>query len=144
MKIWTDDPDWAPELYEARALALAFVKKHGRWQRNAATCLIAERNRLTVTYHPQRSPLLLTIDAPGESAEPSACVLSIEWNDGAAWRMVIETYHQGRWQSRLKAMVQPRPWLQRWRAMATFTGSLPRQQACVCQSKQLLLEPEKR
>jgi hypothetical protein len=133
MKIVTDDPDWAPELYEARALALALVRKHGRWQHSASTCLIAERNRLTVTYYPHRSPLLLTIDASGESAE--ARVLSIEWNDGAAWRMAIETYHRGRWQSRLKAMVQPRPWLQRWRAMATFTGSLPRQQTGVCQSK---------
>ena len=144
MKILTDDPDWAPELYEARALALAFVKKHGRWQRSASTCLIAERNRLTVTYYPHRSPLLLTIDASGESAEPIARVLSIEWNDGAAWRMAIETYQQGRWQSRLKSMVQPRPWLQRWRAMATFTGSLPRQPACVSQSKQFLLKPEER
>jgi hypothetical protein len=141
MKILTDDPDWAPELYEA--LALALVRKHGRWQRNAATFLIAERNRLTVTYYPHRSPLLLTIDASGESAQPFARVLSIEWNDGAAWRMAIETYHQGRWQSRLKAMVQPRPWLQRWRAMATFTGSLPRQQAGASESKRLLLEPEK-
>jgi hypothetical protein len=143
MKILTDDPDWAPELYEARALALALVRKHGRWQRNAATFLIAERNRLTVTYYPHRSPLLLTIDASGESAQPFARVLSIEWNDGVAWRLAIETYHQGRWQSRLKAMVQPRPWLQRWRAMATFTGSLPRQQAGASESKRLLLEPEK-
>jgi hypothetical protein len=28
MKILTDDPDWAPELYEARALAMTFVRKH--------------------------------------------------------------------------------------------------------------------
>jgi hypothetical protein len=143
MKILTDDPDWAPELYEARALALAFVRRHGRWQRSATTFLVAERSRLTVTYYPHRSPLLLTIDAPGESTESFARVLSLEWNDGSAWRMAIETYHRGRWQARLKAVVQPRPWLQRWRAMATFTGTLPRQQAGVSQSKPFLLEPEK-
>jgi hypothetical protein len=128
MKIVTDDPDWAPELYEARALAMTFVGRHGRWQRNIVTRLVAELNGLTVTYYPQRSPLLLTIDASGESVEAFARVLKIEWNDGAAWRMAIETYHRGRWQSRLKATVHPRPWLQRWRALATFTGSLPRRE----------------
>src|ERR1700694_600460 len=134
MKIVTDDPDWAPDLYEARALAMTFVRKHGRWQRNAMTFVVAERNGLTVTYYPHRSPLLLTIDAAGESVEPLTRVLKIEWNDGAAWRVAIETYHHGRWQSRLKAMVHPRPWSQRWRALATFTGSLPRQKIGVSQS----------
>jgi hypothetical protein len=134
MKIVTDDPDWAPDLYEARALAMTFVRKHGRWHRNAMTFLVAERNGLTVTYYPHQSPLLLTIDAAGESVEPLTRVLKIEWNDGAAWRVAIETSHQGRWQSRLKAMVHPRPWLQRWRALATFTGSLPRQKIGVSQS----------
>ena len=134
MKILTDDPDWAPELYEARALAMNFVRMYGRWQRNAVKFLVAERNGLTVTYYPHRSPLLLTIDASGESVEPFARVLTIEWNDGAAWRVAIETFHHGRWQSRLKAMVHPRPWLERWPALATFTGSLPRQQTGVSKS----------
>jgi hypothetical protein len=29
MKILTDDPDWARDIYEARALAMMFVRKHG-------------------------------------------------------------------------------------------------------------------
>jgi hypothetical protein len=62
MKILTDDPDWAPELYEARAMRPA--------------------RRL----------------------------------------------------SRSHAMVHPRPWLERWPALATFTGSLPRQQTGVSKS----------
>jgi hypothetical protein len=123
MKIVTDDPDWAPKLYEARALAMRFVRKHGRWQRNAVMFLVARRNGLTVAYHPHRSPLLLTIDSAGESGERSERVLRIEWNEKDAWRVAIETYHSGRWESRLKAMVHPRPWLERWRAVASFTAS---------------------
>jgi len=129
MKILTDDPDWAPELYEARALAMKFVRRHGRWQcGDAVSLLVAKRSSLTVTYYPHRSPLMLTIDVSGGSVEPFGRVFKIEWNDGDAWRVTIETYRHGRWQSRLKAMVYPRPWLERWRALATFTGSLPRQQ----------------
>ena len=123
MKILTDDPDWAPKLYEARALAIRFVKEHGRWQPGATAFLVAERNGLTITYYPHRSPLLLTIDASGETAGRFERVLSIEWNDGDAWRVVIEAYHPGRWESRLKTMVHPRPWLERWRAVALFTAS---------------------
>jgi hypothetical protein len=118
MKILTDDPDWMREVYQARALAMMFVRKHGRALQNDR-CLRAVRNGLTVSYHPDRSPLQLTVDASG------ARVLGIEWNDGDAWRMAIETYHRGRWESRLKAMVHPRPWLVRWRSWVTFTGSLP-------------------
>jgi len=33
--------------------------------------------------------------------------------------------HSGRWESRLKAMVHPRPWLERWRALSQETD-LPR------------------
>jgi hypothetical protein len=107
MKILTADPDWAPELYGARALAMTFVRKHGRWQRDAATFLIAERNGLKVTSYLHRSPLMLTIDASGERVEPFARVFKIEWNDGDAWRVAIETYHHGQWQSRLEAIVHP-------------------------------------
>jgi hypothetical protein len=32
------------ELFEARALATTFVRKHGRWQRDAVSFLVAERN----------------------------------------------------------------------------------------------------
>jgi hypothetical protein len=124
MKILTDDPDWAPQLYAARALAIWLVRKLGRPQPDAR--LVAARKGLTVTYHPQRSPLLLTIDAAAESAEGFERVLDIEWNAGDAWRVVIETYRPGRWESRLKNMVHPRPWLERWRAMALFTAPAPR------------------
>jgi len=96
--------------------------------------LVAERNGVRVTYYPHRSPLMLTVDASGESVEPLARVFKIEWNTADAWRAAVETYHRGRWQSRLKAMVRPRPWLERWRALATFTGSLPRQQIGVSKS----------
>jgi len=121
MKILTDDPDWAPKLYAARALAMKFVRKRGRWQHGMV--LVAERNDLTVTYHPHRSPLLLTIDVAGASAGRSECVLEIEWNDGDAWRLAIETYRPGHWETRLKTAVHPRPGLERWRAMALFTAS---------------------
>jgi len=123
MKTLTDDPDWAPKLYEARALAMRFVGKHGRRPHDAATFRVAERNGLRVTHHPQRSPRLLTIDASGYSAGRFERVLEIEWNDGDAWRVAIETYRSGRWESRLKTMVYPQPWLKRWRAMALFTAS---------------------
>lgn len=125
MRILTDDPDWAPKLYEARALAIRFVRKRGRWQHGAMSLLVAERNGLRVTYYPHRSPLLLTIDTSSASAARFERVLNIEWNDGDAWRLAIETYQPGRWESRLKAMVHPRPWLERWRAMALFTASNP-------------------
>jgi hypothetical protein len=123
MKILTDDPDWAPKLYEARALAIRLVRKHGRSQHNPTAFLVAERDGLTVAYHPHRSPRLLTIDASGQAAGRCERVLSIEWNDGDAWRVAIETYHPGRWQTQLKTIVHPRPWLERWRAMALFTAS---------------------
>jgi hypothetical protein len=123
MKILTDDPDWAPQLYAARALAMRLLRKHGRPQPDAR--LATARKGLTVIYHPQRSPLRLTIDAAGESAEGFERVLDIEWNAGDAWRVVIETYRPGRWETRLKNMVHPRPWLERWRAMALFTAPHP-------------------
>jgi hypothetical protein len=117
MKILTDDPDWKRDVYEARALAVAFVGTHGCTGPGGRQ---AAGNGLTVTYHPDRSPMQLTIDATDDR------VLSVEWKPGDAWRMEIETYHSGRWQSRLKAAAHPRPWLERWRAVVTFTGSLPR------------------
>jgi hypothetical protein len=128
MKIITDDPDWARDMYEARALAMMFVGRYGRAPSNATPCKVAARDGLTVTYYPRRSPQLLTIDAPDNRVDASARVLSVEWNDGDAWRVAIETYHRGRWQSRLKAMVHPRPWLERCRALALFTAR-PRQHA---------------
>jgi hypothetical protein len=118
MKILTDDPDWGHDVYQARALAMTFVGKHGRAVPGCA-CRLASGNGLTITHHPNRSPVLLTIDAPGVR------VFSVEWHDRDAWRMTIETFQRGRWESRLKALVHPRPWLQRWRAAVSFTGSLP-------------------
>jgi hypothetical protein len=116
MKILTDDPDWKRDLYEARALAIKFVGRQGRLVEGGHR---AVRNGLTVTYHPDRSPMQLTIDATGVR------VFSVEWKPGDAWRMEIETYQSGRWQSRLKAAAHPRPWLERCRSLVTFTGTLP-------------------
>ena len=55
MNILTDDPDWAPDIYEARALAMMFVRKHG-CALQGSRCLQAVRNGLTVTFYPNRSP----------------------------------------------------------------------------------------
>lgn len=122
MKIITDDPDWARDMYEARALAVRFAGKYRRAQVNGTPCTSAECGGLTVTYDPRRAPVLLTVDVRDNPVAPSERVLSVEWNDGDAWRVTIETYQRGRWQSRLKAMVHPRPWLERWRALAMFTA----------------------
>ena len=116
MKTLTDDPDWARDIYEARVLAMMFVRKYG-CALQGSPCLQASGNGLTATFYPNRSPLLLTIDAP-----PGTRVLSLEWNDGDAWRVAIETYHSGRWESQLKAMAHPRPWLERWRALVPSWG----------------------
>jgi hypothetical protein len=116
MKILTDDPDWARSTYEARALAVKFVERYGCTVRGSP-CVQAIGNGLTVRYYPNGSTVKLTIDARG------ARVLSVEWKDGDAWRMEIEIYKSGRWESRLKATVHPRPWLDRWRAVALFTAS---------------------
>jgi hypothetical protein len=117
MKILTDDPDWKRAVYEARALAVTFVGKYGHTAQGGRQ---ATANGLTVSYHPDQSPMQLTIDATGNR------VLCVEWKPGDAWRMEIETYHPGRWQSRLKTAARPRPWLERWRSLVTFTGTLPR------------------
>jgi hypothetical protein len=122
MKILTDDPDWAPKLYEARALAIRFAARHGRWQRDTEPCRMAERDGIRITYHPQRAPRRLSIDIAGEFAEPFERVLCIEWKDGDAWRMAVETYAAGRWETRLRTIVDPKPWLRRWRALALFTA----------------------
>jgi hypothetical protein len=128
MRVLTDDPDWARDVYEARVLALTFLRRYGRaqlvgtpWQ-----CLEAQHGGITVTIYPRRSPILLTIDAPGQSAEMFGRVLTLEYEAASAWRIIIETFHPGRWQRRLKTMAHPRPWLERWRALVTFTATLPR------------------
>jgi hypothetical protein len=119
MKVLTDDPDWARDIYEARALAMMFLGKHGRVIQSSA-CVQAFGNGLTVTYYPSRTPVKLTIEVSGTP------VLSVEWNDGDAWRLEIETFNSGRWEHRLRTAAYPRPWLKRWRTLVTFTGSLPR------------------
>jgi hypothetical protein len=80
-------------------------------------CIRAAGCGLTVLH--SRSPVHLTVDTRDDRA------LSLEWKDGDAWRMEIETYQSGRWESRLRAMVYPRPWLEQFRSILTFTGSLP-------------------
>jgi hypothetical protein len=122
MTIITDDPDWARDMYEARALAMLFVEKHGRAPLDGTPCTVAAGNGLTVSCHSLRSLVQLTIDVRGNAADRSERVLSVEWQHGDAWRVAIQTFHRGRWQSRLKAMVHPRPWLERWRAVALFTA----------------------
>jgi hypothetical protein len=71
MKVLTDDPDWAPDIYEARVLALAFLRRYGRAQLQGTCwqCWEAERGGIVVTLYPRRTPILLTIDAPDESTE---------------------------------------------------------------------------
>lgn len=118
MRILTDDPDWARDVYEARALAMMFLRRHGR-ALMGSSCSQATANGFTVTYDLNRVPLRLTVDEYGKR------VLDLEWKNGDAWRMEIETYHSGRWESRFKATIFPRPWLERCRALVTFTGSLP-------------------
>jgi hypothetical protein len=127
MGILTDDPDWAPDLYEARVLALAFLRRYGRaqlvgtpWQ-----CWEADRGGIVVTLYPKRNPVLLTIDAPDESTELFGRVVTLEYERSNAWRITVDAYHPGRWQQQLKQMVHPRPWMERWRALITFTGKLP-------------------
>ena len=122
MKVLTDDPDWARDIYEARALAMMFLGKHGRVIQGNA-CVQAFGNGLTVTHYPNRTPVKLTIEVSGTR------VLSVEWNDGDAWRMEIETFNSGRWEYRLRTAACPRPWLKRWRTLVAFTGSLPRSAA---------------
>jgi hypothetical protein len=127
MGILTDDPDWAPDLYEARVLAFAFLRRYGRaqllgtpWQ-----CWEAKRGGIVVTLYPRRTPILLTIDAPAESRELFGRVVTLEYESSNAWRITVDVYQPGRWQRRLKTMAHPRPWLERWRALVTFTGTLP-------------------
>ena len=57
MKTLTDDPDWARDIFEARVLAMMFVRKYGR-ALQGSPCLQASGNGLTFTFYPNRSPLL--------------------------------------------------------------------------------------
>ena len=61
----TDDPDWARDIYEARALAVTFLRRHGRAM-NGSLYLQAVGNGFTVTYYLNRAPLCLTIDDHGK------------------------------------------------------------------------------
>jgi hypothetical protein len=85
MKVLTDDPDWARDSYAARALALTVVRRHSR-PNPGSRSLHAIGDGFAISYYPNRSPLLLTIDM-GASR-----VLSIEWKKGDAWRAEIEIY----------------------------------------------------
>jgi hypothetical protein len=87
--------------------------------------LRSRKRRRRVTLYPRRAPTLLTIDAPDQSAEPFGRVLAIEYDSSNPWRMTVGVYQPGRWQRQLKTMVHPRPWLNRWRTLVTFTGTLP-------------------
>jgi hypothetical protein len=127
MGFLTDDPEWAPALYEARVLALALLRRYGRAQLPGTPwqCWEAEQGGLVVTLYPQRAPILLTIDAPDESTELFGRVVTLEYERSNAWRITVDVYQPGRWQRQLKTLVHPRPWLERWRALVTFTGTLP-------------------
>src|SRR5258708_6191291 len=114
MRFLTDDPDWAPDLYEARVLAMALLRRYGRAQPPGTPCQCckAERGGIVVTLFPRRTPILLTIDAPDGSADLSARVLTLEYEGSSAWRIIVDLY-------------KPGPWLERWCALVTFTGTLP-------------------
>src|ERR1700739_3623219 len=63
MTILTDDPDWKRDVYEARALAVTFVGRYGHAVQGGHQAI---GNGLTVTIHPDRSPMRLTVDAAGD------------------------------------------------------------------------------
>jgi hypothetical protein len=89
MGILTDDPDWAPDRYEARVLAFAFLRRYGRAQHLGTPwqCWEAERGGIVVTLYPRRTPILLTIDAPDESTELFGRVVTLEYESSNAWRI---------------------------------------------------------
>src|SRR5258708_19674752 len=127
MRFLTDDPDGAPDLYEARVLAMALLRRYGRAQPPGTPCQCckAERGGMVVRLFQRRTPILLTIDAPDGSADLSARVLTLEYEGSSAWRIIVDVYKPGRWERQLKTMVHPRPWLEPWRAPVTFTGPFP-------------------
>lgn len=102
------------------SLAMRLIKKHGHASNSG--CLQAACNGLIIKYYPRRSPRLLTVNAPSRSGERCSRVLTLEWKNGDAWRVAIITYRSGSWESRLRAIVHPRPWLERWRAVAISQG----------------------
>jgi hypothetical protein len=118
MKVLTDDPDWARDIYAARALALTVVLRHSR-PNPGSRSLHAIGDGFAISYYPNRSPLLLTIDMG------AIRVLSIEWKKGDAWRAEIEIYETGPWERRLRIMAHPRPWLEHCRALVSFASALP-------------------
>jgi hypothetical protein len=128
MGMVTDDPDWAPGLYESRVLALAFLRRYSRtpFPGTAEPSCRAEKDGVVVTLHRQHGSVVLTIDATQKSTELIERVLTIEYESSNAWRIMVDAYRPGRWQRHLKTMVHPRPWLERCRAFVSFTGTLPR------------------
>jgi hypothetical protein len=100
MGFLTDDPDWAPDLYEARVLAFAFLRRYGRAQLKGTAwqCWVAERGGIVVTLCPRRTPILLTIDAPDESTGLLGRVVALEYGSSNAWRIIVDVYRPGRWQ----------------------------------------------
>jgi hypothetical protein len=62
MKILTDDPNWGARHFGGVGAAMMSVRKHG-CALQGSPCLQVVRNSLTVTFYPNRSPVLLTIDA---------------------------------------------------------------------------------
>jgi hypothetical protein len=117
MKVLTDDPEWARDIYEARALALIAVRTYGR--PSPGLSLRVDGDGFTINYYRNRSPLLLTIDVGIDR------VLSLEWKPGDAWRTEIETYETGPWEYRLRIMARPRPWLEHCRVLVSFASALP-------------------
>jgi hypothetical protein len=79
MTILTDDPDWKPDVYKARALAVMFV---GKYEHAVPGGRQAIGHGLTVRYQSDGSSVRLTIDAKNDR------VLSVKWkrSDACAWK----------------------------------------------------------
>src|SRR5258705_3808038 len=92
---------------------------------HALSMLQGRKRRHRRHAFPTAHPILLTIDAPDGSADLSARVLTLEYEGSSAWRIIVDVYKPGRWERQLKTMVHPRPWVERWPALVTFTGTLP-------------------
>jgi len=64
MAILTDDPDWAPDLYEARVLAVAFSAPIRRAQLSGTMAMLEAIEAASSSHFIPGEPDLADIDAP--------------------------------------------------------------------------------